>query len=1040
MTSLIGFFFRQHLFGNLLTVLVLLTGLYSVFTIRKDLFPKVNFDITIVTATFPGASPDQVERLVINPLEQALKEVDGLKKVQSQALDNLAIITVTLDPDARDPDKTNDDIQRAVDRVEDYPADAERPVVMVLESGQTPVIELSITSESVDEMTLRRIAKDVADELSNVPGVAKVVKDGWRKREYQIWADQSLLIRDQISLSGIVDAIAGQNFQLPAGDMTLPTGKEIAVKTDGEFKDLTGIENTFVRANFEGFGVRIGDVADIKEGLEKPSLIYRTNGKPSFKFTLLKKERADALKTVESIRARMEELKSRFPAGVEYSFVNDFTFYLEQRLSTLSGNMAFGIALVLLVLALFLPFRVAAVVAIGIPFSMMLAITVIQYYGYSLNLVSLIGLIIVSGMLVDDTVVVTENIFRRIESGEELRKAILDGATEMITPVTASILTTIGAFAPMLFMSGIFGKFIFEIPLLVILPLAISLFEAFLIAPAHILTIVGTTAHRKIAEAKASAAKAHWYDRLLPHYRALVRRTVEHRYKALAGFAALIIFTGVLTTQMRFILFPPEGIYSFFVRIDGQPGATLHEMTKVIAQVEPFISSLPEGELIDYTSMIGIQQNEPNDPLTKRAPHYSQILVNLTPDNARERSVDQIVEALREKIVLPEGAVKLGFEVAKGGPPQGRPISINIYGEDFKVLRRLAGEIKETMKTVPGVQDIEDSEVLGKREIKITPDSSQLGRLGLSAREVATTVRAAFAGVVASSSRTLDEEIDIRVLLKPPPKQAAQQLDSIRIGTREGHLIPLTKIAAFEESDSRLIIQHEKYKRILNVSAQVNLEETTAIAATKELEKKLKDLLKNDPRYEISFAGENEDTEESMASLGRAFAVAALVIFMILVLTFGSFIQPVLVLMALPLGFIGVVFALLLHGKPLSFMAMLGIIALAGVIVNNAIVYIDFFNSRRREGVPLTEALVDAASTRLRPILLTSLTTVLGLMPTAYGLSGSDGFVAALALALGWGLMIGSALTALFFPAMLCAVEDAKGLGSRLWRRVFASY
>jgi multidrug efflux pump subunit AcrB len=1017
--------------------MILLFGTYSLFTIRKDLFPKVEFDITVVTAVFPGASPDQVEKLIVNPLEQAIREVDGLKKVQSQALDSRAVITITLDPDSRDPEKTNDDIQRAVDQLDDYPTDAEKPIVVALESGQTPVIELAVTSATSSELELRAAAKYIADEISNLPGVAKVSKDGWRRQEYKVLVDQEKLTRKHMALSNIVDAIRSHNVQLPAGELQLPTGREMSVKTDGEFRNESDIAAATLRSNFEGYGVKVSDVGTVELGLEKPTILFRTNTKPAFKLTIIKKERADALKTVEIVRQGLEKIKPNLPAGVETAFVNDFTFYLKNRLSILGGNMALGVILVCIVLALFLPFRVALVVAIGIPFSMFLAILTIQYFGFSLNLISLIGLIIVSGMLVDDTIIVTENIFRRLENGEEMTSAIVEGSAEMVAPVTASVLTTVAAFGPMLFMTGIFGKFVFEIPLLVILPLLYSLIEAFIIAPGHIQTIVGKSvaAHVEKRTKNENTKDAHWYDRLLPKYKSLIAMTVRRRYAVLGIFVGILVLTGFLTTQMRFILFPPDGVYTFFVRLDGEPGASLDEMSKILAEVEPQIAKLPATELVDFNSMIGIQQEEPSDPLTKRASHYGQILVNLTPEGTRERSVDQVVAELRKRVKLPKGATKIGFSVAQGGPPQGRPISINLYGEDFKILRKLADDVKKTMATVEGVQDIEDSEVIGKKEVKVTPIPGLVNQAGLSNREIANTVRAAFAGLVASSSRTLDEEIDIRVQLRPPNKEADQQLKDLKIGTMAGNLVPLSRIATFDEAPSRLIIQHEKYKRIFNVSASVNLEKTTAIAATKIIQDKLKEVLQDNPTYEISFAGENEDTAESMQSLLRAFGVAAVLIFMILVLTFQSFLQPLLVLLALPLGFIGVVFALLLHGKPLSFMALLGIIALAGVIVNNAIVYIDYFNTRRREGLEIDHALIDAATTRLRPIILTSLTTVLGLMPTAYGIGGSDGFVATLALALGWGLMIGSALTVLVFPAILRIVADTQEWSSRIRRR-----
>lgn len=1037
MRSIIAFFYRQHLFGNLITVLILLVGIYSVFTIRKDLFPKVEFDVTVITAIFPGASPEQVEKLIVNPIEQSLKEVDGLKKVQSQAIDSRAVITVTLDPDARNPEKTNDDIQRAVDQVEDYPEDAEKPIVLAVESSQTPVIELSITSDVLNELQLREYTKYIADQLSLVSGVAKVTKNAWRRRELQILVDQSRLAQRDISLSQVIDSIRSQNLQLPAGDMTLTSGREKAVKTDGEFRGVEDLMSLSVKANFDGGGTRLSDIANVKEGLEKPTNLTRTNGIEAFKLTILKKEKADALITVESVRARVAELERSAPEGVKLVFVNDFTYYLKNRISTLSGNMIMGIVLVCVILAFFFPWKVATVVAIGIPFSMLSAIILIQYFGLSINLISLIGLIIVSGMLVDDIVVVVENVFRRLESGENSETAIIDGTTEMIPAVTASVLTTVAAFGPMLFMTGIFGKFVFQIPLLVILPLMISLFEAFLVAPGHLRSFLSSsldTVYQKSNE-HAKEVKVHWYDRILPHYRKLISLLIERRYVTLSAFFVFFVVTVGVSSQMRFVLFPPDGIYTFFVRIDGEPGATLEEMSELLKPIEEEIRKLPADELADYTTQIGIQQNDPNDPLTKRASHYAQIRVNLTPEQERTRAVKEVVDELRDRTKTPEGVKKLNFQIAQGGPPQGRPISINIYGEDFKTLKALGTDVKKILAEIPGVQDIEDSEVIGKREVTVRPDRQKISQVNLTVQEIATTVRAAFAGVVASSSRTLDEEIDLRVQLRPVRAESSAQLESIQIGNREGKLIPLNKIADFTEEDSRLLIQHEKYKRIFNVSAQVDLNTTTAIKATKEAQEKLKDLLKEYPQYEISFGGENEDTAESFGSLGRAFLVAFLLIFMILVLTFQSFLQPVLVLLALPFGFIGTIYALLLHGRPLSFMSMLGIIALAGVIVNNTIVYIDYFNQRRREGWALKEALLDAAVTRLRPIVLTSLTTVLGLLPTAYGIGGSDGFVQALALALGWGLMIGSVLTVLLFPAVLHIVEDIQVKVAGLFKR-----
>jgi multidrug efflux pump subunit AcrB len=1013
----------------------------SLFQIRKDLFPQVSFDITLVTVLYPGAAPEQVEKLVINPIEQALREVDGIKKVLSNSLDSRGVVTIILDPDARRPEKTNLDIQRAIDRVDDLPAEIEKPVVTVVESGQTPVIELSLGSKTMNEVELREWTRKVADELSFVPGVAKVTKNAWQKLEWIVEVDQKKLTDAHLSLTDVVLALKNQNIQYPSGDMLAENGREISVKTDGEFVHKDDIENTFIRSNFEGFGVQVKDIGKVTQKLEKPSILYRTNGDKSFSMIISKKEKADALVVVDSLREKMKEISIRLPKEIEYNFVNDFTVYLRNRLGILGGNMILGIFLVLGVLALFFPWRVAVVVALGIPFAMLASITILAKLGFSINLVSLIGLIIVSGMLVDDAVVVAENIFRRYELGEDVHTAIVEGTLEVVPAVTASVLTTISAFGPMLFMTGIFGKFIFEIPVMVIIPLLVSLFEAFMIAPGHFLDIVGEHLKSSFMTANnGETKKIHWYDKLLPHYQQVIRWTVVNKFKTIGMFVAIVAATGIAASRMNMVLFPPDGVYTFFIRVDGEPGATLEEMKQVVAQIEPAISQLSKVELQDFISQIGIQQNDPNDPLTKRASHYGQIRVNLTPEGTRQRAVDEVLNDVRERVPKNiSGLVRIQYEIAKGGPPQGRPISLNVLGDDFKVLRKLADSIKRELGTIDGVIDIEDSEVIGKKEIRVVPDPKSLSNVGLSVHEVSQNLRAAFAGLIATSTRTLNEEIDVRVKLKDVKMPAQTQLGGIFISNQTGGLIPLTRVVRTEEGPSRLVVQHEKYKRIINVSAQVDLKKTTALKATKIFEGKMKDIVKGYPEYEIAFGGESEDTEESFKSLGRAFVIAILMIMAILILTFGSFIQPILVALAIPLGFVGTIWALILHGRPLSFMAILGLIALAGVIVNNAIVYIDFFNSLKGK-MPLVDALVGAASTRLRPIILTSVTTVLGLLPTAYGIGGSDGFVKSIALSLGWGLALGSIFTVLTFPAILAIVEALKIKVTELVRSVYQSH
>ena len=455
------------------------------------------------------------------------------------------------------------------------------------------------------------------------------------------------------------------------------------------------------------------------------------------------------------------------------------------------------------------------------------------------------------------------------------------------------------------------------------------------------------------------------------------------------------------------------------------------ELTRV---VEDVVKDLPKDEMKDFITSIGIIQQDPNDPQTRRGSHFGQVQVSLTARQNRLRSVWDIIDDVKSRIGHPPQFERITFEVQKEGPPQGRTVSINLIGPDRDELANLAVKVETEMRKIQGIIDIRNSNVTGKVQWNVIPRSEDLLALGLTATDVATTVRASFEGLVASTSRELDEEIDIRVLLSPGQGEVVEQLKNLKIGNRLGNLIPLNQVADFEKSESVNSISHYEFDRRINISAEVNEELLTGTEAAQKLKETLPPLVENLRDYKILFGGEDEDTAESMASLGRAFIFAIALIIFLLITVFRNMIQPILILTSIPLGFMGVSIAVWVHNKYFSFLAMLGMVALAGVIVNNAIVFIDFVNSLRSRGQDLDQSIIETAGVRMRPIILTTTTTVAGLVPTAYGdylfrltgFGGSDPFVVPLALALGWGLAFGSVMTMIFFPAFVRITDDIR--------------
>lgn len=1044
MNSIIRFFAREHLFGNLLTVILIFFGIYALNSMRRDIWPNVDFNVTTVTTALPGASPEQVEKLIVNPIEEAIREVEGLDKVFSTATENVGVTVLQLDPDSRDPDKTNQDVQQAVDRVEDLPDTAEEPLVKVIETDRLPVIEVTVAgTKDTDEMVIRNTAKDVADEVSRLSLVASVTKQGYRKREFVVYADPEKMARRRTSLSSMIATIQGRNVSTPGGDAISDDGNERLIRTEAEFQTPTDVEKAVMLANEAGFGTKIGDIARVTEQLAKPERLYKANGLPSVNMVVAKKSNADTFELIDSVKQLVGELQQKVPEGITLGFSNDLSTYLSKRLNALSSNLLIGLALVLLVLTLFLPWQVAMVVAVGIPVALFATLLTGYLFGISLNLISLIGLIIVLGMLVDDAIVVSENVWRHYEESFDIMSSAIKGTAEVFPPVLASILTTVSAFGPMLFMTGIFGAFVFEIPLMVILALAFSLFEAFIIMPSHFTSWVRTTeaSKQKIQRNKDN----HWFNGVTERYVRYVQFSLQYRYGFLALALVLLIGTGIALGAMgRFILFPKEGTELFFIQVETPMGTTLRKTMELIEPIEAEVAKLPETELKDYVSSAGIIQQDQTDPQTRRGSQYAQIRVALTPQNRRERMASEIIEKLRTDIGLPEGVEKVSFEEARQGPPQGRPISLNILGEDFEILKTIGDEIMAELKSLEGVEDLRSSFLPGKDEYQVVPDYQRTAVAGLTALEISQSVRAAFEGIVASSVRELDEEVDIRVKLEEKQGGILDQLKQLKVGNRLGNLIPLSEVADFNEATARSAITHLEYRRLHNISSEVDLEKNTPSNIVKLIDPKIEEIIKKYPGYEVKYGGEDEDTEESFAALGRAFMFAAFIIFALLIVTFKNLLQPLLVLTSIPLGFMGVAFAMFAHNRPFSFMAMLGVIALAGVIVNNSIVFTDFVNSERKRGANENDSIIGAARTRLRPIVLTTLTTVCGLLPTAYGetlyrifgIGGGDPFIVPIALSLGWGMAFGSLLTAIFFPSFVRIVDDIQNL----FRRAFRMY
>lgn len=1035
MRRLIEFFIRNHLFGDLLTVMVIGVGLLAIFQIKREVFPNVSFDVITIASFFPGATPEDVEKLVTNPIEQDLKEVDGIKKVQSVSTENQSVLIVTLDPDQTNSTEGKSNIEDVISGLRDYPEGAEPPRITVISVKQQPVIEIALASmeSAEDQLTL---GEKVKKELENLEGVAKVLIRGERDREFHVEADPAKLARERVSLEEVIAALRRQNLNVPGGNIEATAGdfqsREKFVRTTGEMRGRSEIENTVVRSNDMGRPIRIKDFATVTEALSRAKVLTRTNTKPSINLTVLKKENADAIDVVDEVRAHMTAMQPQLKVGTELHFLNDLSTFIRRRLSILTSNLGLGLLLVLACLPFLIPFRFAVLIALGEPFAFLGTILVMHEFGYSINLISMIGLIIVSGILVDDSIVVTENAVRLMEKGWTPIRAATEGTMQIIGPVTASVMTTTMAFLPMAFMSGIFGKVIFFIPVAVVISLLVSLFETFFILPAHVAHWVRPEhVQNRPAEKRGWLTRAmnrsriFWDERIVPVYARFLTVSIHHRYLLMLGLTAFIAFSlFIAITSMRVILFPPDGVEIFFIRTEAPSGTSLDNHSRLMEGIEKKVAALPTAELLNFTTFVGLIQQDAHDPFTRWGSEFAQIAIFLTPENERQRTAAEIIEDLRRQIGKPEGFDKVYFARVNPGPPTGKPISLGIHGEEYEDILPASQEIEKLLKGFDGVTDVSNSYVLGKEELRVIVNGEEARAAGLNVDSVGTSVRAAFEGIVATKIRSLNEEKAVRVSFPRKNRESEAALRDISVLSPQGALIPLKNIARIESVKAPLNFDHEKNRREVKITGEVDVDKTSALEVNARIRKMLPDLQAKFPRVGIEFGGEDADTQESLTSLGRAFGFAVLGIFLILVLTFKSLLQPFLVLLTIPLGVVSVIWVFVIHGLPISFLGLLGVVALAGIIVNNAIVFVDFVNQKREGGLSRRESLIEGSKDRLRPIFLTSVTTVVGILPTAYGIGGLDKFVVPIAMALGWGIFFGSILTAFVFPAAIAILDD----------------
>ncbi len=980
----------------------------------------------MISTLFPGASSEEVEKLLTNPIEREIHGLSGIRNLISDSMEGRSVITVVMDVDA-DParvTKTKAEIREIIERFQSIsPQGADKPVLYSLGSGDSPVIEVHIEHGTLPSHSLYQAIDNIKSSIREIPGISEIETISPIKPEIRVEASEAKLHQFNVSLGDVTKALNEHNVSIPGGALlNYPSlDSEKSVWMSGQLLTPEDIGSVVLRANELGKPIRVGDIAEVTHSIEPLRLFSHTNAQRTTRLNVLKKEKTDALTLVAEIKSRLDELKPQLPETLKYSFINDQSSLIERRLSMLYSNFLIGLVLVLGILSLFLPFRIALIVSSCLCLSFLGTMLCFYWAGYSLNLISLLGLIIVSGMLVDDAVVVADACLRKLEGGASPEEAAVEGAHQVWLPDVTSTLSIILAFFPMAMMSGVFGKFVKEMPIAVIISLLFSLITSLFILPGLFVLVF-----RKLnkEEIKTFINRKNRFEGLVTSiYMKALKFCIARRYAFMSLLALLVVGSLALAyAKMPFVLFPSGDSDSFSIQMKTPSGTILNRTEALVAPVEMAVCKLPKSELKDFITTVGFQYDHGGYHHLYGS-EYAEIVVQLVPLEERKRTNEEILSQLKTELGQVNGFEMMSFIPLSDGPPVGRPVNLAIKGNEYGAVAPLVEHFKKFLSGVKGVTDIQSSDALGKEGIRLRLAASEAAASGVGISDTGTIIRAATDGYIATKVHHLGEESPVRVILKP---SARVDLKKLTVTNSSAQLISLSHL--IHEEPVKLLSRYEHHagKRQIQVFANIDEAQTTSTEVNGALRQEWQKIQKNFPGLAVNFGGEDADTRESMASMGIAFLAALLGIFVCLILTFKQLLQSFLVFLAIPLGIVSVIWAFLAHGKPMTFMGILGVVALSGVVVNAAIYFLDLSNDLRKENPDRRATIFEAARLRLRPILLSALTTVIGVVPTAYGIGGLDPFVTYVALALSWGLLLGTGLTLLAVPCALAILDDAR--------------
>lgn len=1064
--GLLAWFARNHVAANLLMLLILVAGAISLMRNTVEIFPETSVDIITVEVPYLGAAPEEAEEGVVLRVEEAVAGIDGVKRVRGTAMEGMGLVLIEVD-DYAETREVLDDVKAEVDRITTFPRETEKPIITEI-TIRNHVISI-VLSGDVPERTLKELAERMRDELTAKPNITQVDVAGARNYEISIEVSEETLRRYNLSFERVAQAVAAASLDLPGGSVKTEGG-EILIRTKGQRYRGPEFENIVVLTRPGGTRIRLGDIAEVKDAFEDSDLVSYFDGQRSVQLQVYRVGDQNLLDVVDTVYSYIEDKRGDLPAGVSINTWMDNSEYLRSRMELLVKNAAFGLVLVFFVLSLFLDLRLAFWTTLGIPISFMGAFWLMPYADTTINMMSLFAFILALGIVVDDAIVVGENIFEYLQQGYRPVDAAVKGVREMASPVVMAVLTTIFAFMPLLFVYGIYGKFIRVIPIVVISILSVSLVEALLILPAH---LAGGRHRYGKGHKPGPVARFQGFIRtrldnfVRNRFIRFVDLAVSWRYVTVAAaLAVLLLAIGYVQGGfIKFSLMPSVEADNVWASLSMPQGTDVEQTRRVVERIEAAAERVREK--ID-AERLEILEEEPDQfrsvfehiatsigeqpftsgegggpPVTAdTGSHAAEVNIQLLESEHRggRYSSEKIEQMWRDEVGEIPGVSSLTFSSSLFHG--GNAIEVELSHYNFDQLLQAADNLKETLDDFPGVYDIADSFETGKMELKLQlKDTGRL--LGLTVEDLARQVRQGFYGY--EVQRVQRGREDIRVMVRYPEEQrrSLADVERMRIRLPDGTEVPFEEVAEVDLGRGYATISRADQRRIVSVTASVDQAVVTSNEVNDVLRARtLPALQEQYPGLIYNFEGEQKIQGEIAASLGASAAIALMAIFALLAVQFRSYSQPAIIMSAIPFGLIGALIGHIVMSLyytamqyftlgiwqtvPFNFsiLSIFGIVALTGIVVNDSLIMIDLINNERTAGVPLKQIVQDSVLRRFRPIMLTTLTTFFGLVPMMLEQSLQARFLIPMAVSLAFGVLFATMITLILVPSLYMILED----------------